>query len=285
MDRIVDTHVHFWTQATTSWLTDALGPINRDFLPEHHRAASAAAGVSRCVIIEAGATDAENQLIADIAEHDPFVGALILAADVRDPAFGHRLDEWQKLPKFRGVRMSFEGHTDSDIAAQPATVGGLQELARRDLIHDFLPLVAHLDAVVDALEQVPDLRAIIEHYAKPDFAGGLEPAWESAMIRLADATNASVKLSLSPQSARVGEYAARPGQGWPHTAIQPYTDFLLSELGPDRLMWGSDWPVALLTESYTSMLDLHRTLLGAIDEEDEHKLFRTNAEEFYQLEA
>ena len=285
MDRIVDTHVHFWTQATTSWLTSAMGPINRDFLPEHHRAESHSCDVSRCVVIEAGPTDAENQLIIDLADQDEFVGALILQADLDDPRLGKRLDEWQQLPKFRGVRMMFESHPAADIASQPAIVDGLQELARRDLIHDFLPLTRHLNDVVSALEQVPDLRCIIEHYAKPNFDGSLEADWVSAMTRLADGTSASVKLSLSPQATRIADYVTNPGQGWPLEAVRPYTDFLLSELGTDRLIWGSDWPVALLTDSYAGMLETHQTLLSDLDEVDQLKLFRSNAEEFYQLEA
>ncbi len=285
MERIVDTHTHFWTLATTTWVDESYGPMHRDFLPTDHRAESAACGVTRCVIVEAGSSDRENQLIAEIAGSDDFVGALILHAPLDDPDLGHKLDEWQQIPKFRGTRMMFEPIEDADIAARPAIVEGLKELARRDLVHDFLPLIKHLQGVAEALDQVPDLRCIIEHLAKPNFDGTFEQDWTDGMRRLVEDTACSFKLSLSPQVTRVAEYVANPGQGWPISAIQPYYDFLRSEAGSDRLIWGSDWPVAVLSGSYRDMLDTHRELLGDLDEVTEMKLFRRNAEELYQLEA
>ena len=285
MNRVVDTHTHFWTVATSSWLNESFGPLFRNYLVADHRAASASCGVTRCVVVEAGLTPAENELILDIADSDEFVGALILSAALDDPKLGHKLDEWQRRPKFRGTRMMFEPVDDGNIANRPAIVEGLKELSRRDLVHDFLPLHRHLAAVAAALEQVPDLRCVIEHLAKPEFADGIDAEWRSGMQRLIDETACSFKLSLSPRVATMSEYAASPGQGWPLDAVRPYYDFLCREAGSDRLFWGSDWPVATLTGSYGDMLTAHRTLLGDIDELTEMKLFRRNAEEFYQLEA
>ena len=241
--------------------------------------------MTRCVIVEAGPSAGENQLISDIAGSDDFVGALILSAKLDDPQLGHKLDEWQQLPKFRGTRMMFEPIEDADIASRPVVVESLKELARRDLVHDFLPLAQHLQGLAATLEKVPDLRCIVEHLAKPDFDGTVEQDWTEGIRRLVDDTACSFKLSLSPQSSRIAEYVANPGHGWPTDAVQPYYDFLLTEAGSDRLMWGSDWPVAVLTGSYQDMMTTHRTLLGDIDEITEMKVFRRNAEEFYQLEA
>ena len=96
-----------------------------------------------------------------------------------------------------------------------------------------------------------------------------------------------------PEKPRVQALLPRLGRGseldrrldGPISAIQPYYDFLRSEAGSDRLIWGSDWPVAVLSGSYRDMLDTHRELLGDLDEVTEMKLFRRNAEELYQLEA
>ena len=177
--------------------------------------------MTRCVIVEAGDTDVDNQTIIDFAAEFDFVGGLILRADLDDPGLGHKLDAWQKLPKFRGMRMNFEAHPDPGIATKPAVIEGLRELARRGLIHDFLPLVRHLDGIATAIEQVPDLKCIIEHYGKPDFDGTLEPAWEQAMRRIARDTGAFCKLSLSPQVTRIQQYLDNPKQGWPIDAMAP----------------------------------------------------------------
>ena len=285
MDRIVDTHCHFWWRKTNSWLDPSWDVLYQDYTPVEHQAASRPAGVTRCVIVEAGDTPVDNRTIIDFAARYDFVGGLILRADLDDPGLGHALDEWQKLPKFRGIRMNFEAHPDPGVAAKPAVIEGLKELARRGLIHDFLPLVRHLDGIAAAIERVPDLKCVVEHYGKPDFDGTVEPAWEQAMRRIARGTGAFCKLSLSPQVTRVQEYLDRPRQGWPIDAVRPYTAFYLDELGPDRLLWGSDWPVALLTTDYAGMLATHRQLLGPLAPEVEVKLFRTNAESFYGVTA
>ena len=285
MERIVDTHCHFWWRETNSWLDESWDVLYQDYTPVEHQAASRPVGVTRCVIVEAGDTDVDNQTIMDLAAEYDFVGALILRASLDDPRLGDTLDQWQKLPKFRGMRMNFEAHPDPDIATKPAVIEGLKELERRGLIHDFLPLVRHLDGIATSLEQVPDLKCIVEHYGKPDFDGTMEPAWEQAMRRIARDTNANCKLSLSPQVTRFQEYLDHPQQGWPIEAMRQYTACYLEELGPDRLMFGSDWPVALLTTDYAGMLATHRDLLGPLDPEVEVKLFRTNAEAFYNVTA
>lgn len=285
MDRIIDTHCHFWLLSTNSWLDDTWGVLYQDYRPVDHRAASSAVGVSRCVVIEAGPTDAENQTIIDMATEDDFIGGLILARDLDDPGLGHTLDEWQKLGKFRGIRMNFEQHPDPAIARKPGVIAGLKELAGRGLLHDFLPLVRHLDDIVDALQQVPDLKCIVEHYAKPDFDGTLEPAWAAGMRRLGRETNARCKLSLSPQVTRSAEYVESPGQGWPIDAMREYAALYMEEFGSDRLVWGSDWPVALMTTDYAGMLQTHRDLVGSVDPVAETKMFRTNAEELYGVSA
>lgn len=285
MDHIVDTHCHFWWRKTNSWLDENWGVLYRDYTPKDHQAASQPVGVTRCVIVEAGDTDVDNQTIIDFAAEFDFVGALILQADLGDPRLGHMLDEWQDLPKFRGVRMNYEAHPDPDIATRPEVVEGLKELTRRGLIHEFLPLVRHLDGVATSIEQVPELQCIIEHYAKPDFDGTMELEWEQGMRRIARETGARCKLSLSPQVSRSKDYLQNPNQGWPIESMRQYTDFLLEEVGTDRLIWGSDWPVALLTTDYAGMLATHRKLLGVLDPGIEIKLFRTNAEAFYDLTA
>lgn len=284
MERIVDTHCHFWSLAGSSWLDGEYGAMERDWRPEDHRARSAQEGVSRCVIVEAGSTEAENQHVIEIATRDDFVGGMILWASAGDPQFAARLDRWQRLPKFRGVRINFEQHTDPDIARQPAVLEQLQELAARGLVHDFLPLVRHLDDLAATLERVPDLHGIIEHYAKPDFDGSLDPVWERAMRRIAANTNAHCKLSLSPQVTRMKQMAAAPA-GWHVDAIRPYAQFYLEAFGVDRLMWGSDWPVMEATTTYAGMLRTHRESLGSLDAAVEEKLFRSNAERFYRIEA
>ena len=79
------------------------------------------------------------------------------------------------------------------------------------------------------------------------------------------------------------ELLANPDQGWPVEAVRPYVQFLLEEFGTSRLMWGSDWPIALLTTDYAGIYGAMREAIGPIGAEDELKLFHSNAVQFYEL--
>jgi L-fuconolactonase len=196
------------------------------------------------------------------------------------------LDGWQRNPKFRGVRARFEGHPDPDILAQPEVINGIARLAERGLILEFLVRAAHLKHILALYERIPRLKAIIEHMAKPDFVGGTDRAeWRSLMQALALNTPVACKLSLSPRVEELGDLLKEPRCGWPVEMIKPFVSSLVEWFGTSRLMWGSDWPVALLVANYQDTLHAMRTALGKLEPQEEEKLFRSSGMNFYQLES
>ncbi len=141
---IVDTHVHFWQFELLRRVWQPPPVIFRTFAPEDLVPDAAAAGVNRCVLVEAGTTDEDNQALADFAASSDFVGAMIAYADLESPALEQELDDFAEIPKFRGVRMRFEGHPDPHILARRSVLDGIRKVAERGLILEFLVDTSHL---------------------------------------------------------------------------------------------------------------------------------------------
>ncbi|MCL4488849.1 MAG: amidohydrolase family protein [Chloroflexi bacterium] len=282
---IVDTHCHMWQieLARQTWLKPEFGPLFRTFQPEDLSKASQEVGVDKCVLVEAGKTEEETRSLERMAASG-LIGAFIPFVDLANPALENELDRWQKNIKFRGVRMGFEGHSDPDILLRPAITQGLRAVARRGLVFEFLVRVPHLKDMLRVYERIPDLNGVIEHMAKPDLVGrGDSEEWRQQMIALAHNTRVTCKVSLSPRVEEMGQLLARPGGGWPAERIKPYVQFLIEHFGCDRLMWGSDWPVALLASDYAGTYRTMRQAIGPLEPADELKLFHDSAARFYRL--
>ena len=283
---IVDTHCHLWDLevARRTWITPDLNQLFNSFRPADISRASAEVGVGKFVVIEAGTTPEENASIAKMAAESDAIAGFAPWVDLESPQLCDELDRWQRDPKFCGVRMRFEGDPDPDILARPSIVDGLRKVAGRGIIFEFLVRTQHLAHVLEVCARIPELKAIIEHMAKPDMVEGTERAeWEKQMRALARNTNLAAKLSLSPRAELMDQLLANPDQGWPVEAVRPYVQFLLEEFGTSRLMWGSDWPIALLTTDYAGIYGAMSEAIGPIGSEDELKLFHSNAVQFYEL--
>ncbi len=281
---IVDTHVHFWQFELLRRVWQPPPVILRTFAPEDLIDDAAAVGVNRCVLVEAGTTDEDNHALADFAASSEFVGAMIAYADLESPTLEQELADFAKIPKFRGVRMRFEGHPDPDILSRQSVIDGIRKVAEQGLILEFLVDTSHLQDILRAYDHVPELKGMIEHMGKPDLRRGTDRAqWRQHMKALAQETNALCKLSIGPRVVDLEEIYAHQGQGWELEWIQPPIQYLVEQFGPERLVWGSDWPLVLLESDYAGGLEAMRDALGPLDAEDEMRLYRTTAVKFYSL--
>ncbi len=281
---IVDTHVHFWQFELLRRVWQPPPAILRTFAPEDLIDDAAAVGVNRCVLVEAGTTDEDNHALADFSASSEFVGAMIAYADLESPTLEQELADFAKIPKFRGVRMRFEGHPDPDILSRQSVIDGIRKVADQGLILEFLVDSSHLQDILRAYDQVPELKGMIEHMGKPDLRRGADrPQWRQHMRALAQETNAFCKLSIGPRVVDLEEIYAHQGQGWELEWIQPPIQYLVEQFGPDRLVWGSDWPLVLLESDYAGGLEAMRDALGPLDADDEMRLYRTTAVKFYSL--
>lgn len=272
----IDAHHHLWrlSRGDYGWLTPDLAPIHRDFAAADLEPLMAAAGISRTVIVQAAPTLDETLFLLDIAAETEWIAGVVGWIDMEAPDAIRQLDRLQAHPKFRGIRPMIQDIDDERWILHPALEPVFGALIERQLTFDALVLPRHLPHLLARLRQFPDLACVIDHGAKPDLAGGEITAWKQDIARIAAETRAFCKLS-----GLLTEAGATPSLD----AIRPAAEHILSVFGPDRVMFGSDWPVLNLAGSYSGWVDMVENLLSPLPEMDRQAIWGRNAASFYRL--
>ncbi len=291
----IDAHQHFWRLARGDyrWLRAddaALAPIHRDVEPAHLAPHAQAHGVRRTVLVQAADSTAETEHLLALASAHELIGAVVGWVDMADPASVALLERWARHPKFRGVRPMLQDLADPDWIATAPHPAVVQAMLDRGLRLDALVQPWHLAALRVFVERWPGLPVVIDHAAKPQLARGWQATgaqawaerWRGGLQALARHRQVHCKLSgLLTECAG----AARAGGDAGRAALQPVVDALLQWFGPDRVIWGSDWPVLELAAGYGDWVALTEHLLADLGERERAAIWHDNAVRFYALQA
>ena len=275
----VDSHHHFWDLKlfTYPWMPEGASVLRRDYMPADFRPLLKEAGVDKTVIVQAHQSVEETWWLLKIAHETPFVAGVVGWVDLTGPDAGHKLDELQKDPFFKGVRHIWHDEPEEDWLARPAAIRGLKEVARRGLTYDFLVRPQHLKHIPPIMDAVPDLRAVVDHIGKPDIRSRMVEPWLSDMRRVANIPGVMCKVS--------GMVTEADHKNWTPENLRPYTAHVLGMFGWDRLMYGSDWPVCVLAAPYQKVIDAARSALASLRPNEMSAVFGGNAVAFYGLVA
>jgi L-fuconolactonase len=271
----IDSHQHFWQVARGDygWMGEHVAPLLRDFMPDDLSPHLARAGIDRTIVVQAAETEAETDFLLDLAARTDFIAGVVGWLDMDADSFPDRLAHYRRNPLFVGLRPMLQGLDDDAYILRPRVLDHLRLVAEAGLPFDILTFPRHLPHVAKALAAVPDLRAVVDHLSKPSIAAGLLDPWREDIAAVAAFPNVSCKVS-----GMVTEASA----DWRLEDFRPYVDHVASVFGEDRLMFGSDWPVATLAASYAEVSSLARTLLGAhFGPAGLVKIFGGNAAKFY----
>ena len=275
---MLDAHQHFWKvdRGDYGWLTPDLKPLNRDFEPGDLAPLLERAGIERTVLIQAAETEAETDFLLAIAAHTEFVAGVVGWADMLADDFPLRLAHYSAQPKWVGIRPMLQEH-DPSLIGDPRFRAALAKIARRGVPFDILIFPQHLSAITAAVQAVPGLHAILDHISKPDMTRSMDPRWCSEIADLAAVPGVYCKISGLVTEA---------GADWNIDRIRPFVEFVADAFGPDRLVFGSDWPVCTLAASYEQVLEIARKILGDLYGPDEiHAIMETNGQRFYRLQS
>ena len=243
----VDAHQHFWTlgEVEYGWLASSeYEPIQRDFGPADLDPLLRAAGITRTITVQAANSFADTEaMLARADEHD-WISGVVGWIPLLDPvAASQALDGYCGRRAFRGVRHLVHDEPDPDWLLRASVRESLALLAERGLVFE-IPAVfpRHLLHVPLLAEELPGLRIVIDHLGKPPIASGSVEPWAAELARAAAYPNVYAKVS--------GLNTVAP-EGWTAEDLRPFVDIALGELGSDRLMFGSDWPVCLMADDYS----------------------------------
>jgi L-fuconolactonase len=273
---IIDSHHHFWDPSRRDypWMGDELAPIRRRFGPADLEPLLAAAGIDRTILVQTiSSLDETREFLATAAATD-FVAGVVGWVDLTDPSVGDTLAELRAGPdgKFlAGIRHQVHDEPDPRWLLRDDVQRGIQKVGEAGLIYDLLVKTRELPAAVQLATNLPDQTFVLDHIAKPRIAAGpRDPEWEQAMAPLAKCKNVYCKLS--------GMVTEAGWTTWTPERLEPYVVRVLDWFGPERCMFGSDWPVCLLASDYARVVSTMRAIVGESDE-----VFGATATRVYRL--
>ena len=247
---IVDCHQHFWDldKVDYPWLVPEYGPIFRTFEPDELAPQLQAAGVDRTVLVQsANSFEDTDSMLAHAADHE-WIGAVVGWVPLEDANATARVLDHTYLanPWFKGVRHLNHDEADPDWLVRPTVLDGLKVLEERKLVYEVVAVhPLHLIHIPTLAQARPDLTIVIDHLAKPPIAGGDYSVWKAEMEAAAAGPNVYAKVS--------GLNTAANWETWSAADLEEAVGFALEVFGPERLMFGSDWPVAILAGDYAKV--------------------------------
>lgn len=270
----IDAHQHVWSLARGDygWLTPALGPIYRDFVPDDLAPLLAAHGIDRTILVQAAPTAAETEFLLETARHTPFVAGVVGWSDFDARDAAERIAKLAGEPLLVGLRPMVHDIADPLWLERPGLDPAFAALGRHGLVFDALLRPAHIAPLLRRLERSPDMVCVVDHAAKPDLVSGQLDDWRSGIAALAARPSVCCKLS-----GLVTEAAP----DWSIDSLRPVFDHLLACFGPDRLIWGSDWPVLTLRASYGRWVETVEDLLAPLDRSAQAAIMGGTASRIY----
>ncbi len=279
---VVDAHHHFWdpSRADYPWMTDELAVIRRPFGPDDLRPLLAENCVDRTVLVQTRSSLEETKEFLQTAESTGFVAGVIGWVDLAAAGVAGELERLRRGPggsRLVGIRHQVHDEADPRWLCRPDVRRGLAAVADAGLAYDLLVRAPQLPAALETARDLPNLRFVVDHAAKPRIAGGqVDQEWAQALAPLADLPNVTCKIS--------GLVTEADWKTWRARDLEPYVRCCLDWFGEERLLFGSDWPVCQLASSYSRWVATLRELLGQLAPEAIPKVLGANAVRVYGLE-
>jgi len=254
---------------------DAMRVIRRDFLPEHLKAEIAAAGVDGVVSVQARQNLIETQWLLDFARQHDFIKGVVGWVELVSPQVGAELERFAANPKLKSVRHVVQGEPDDNFILRNDFNRGIRELRKFNLVYDILIFERHLPQTIQFVDAHPDQVFVLDHIAKPQIKANVFEPWHKNLRELARRPNVYCKASGLVTEA---DYAH-----WTEAQVRRYFEAALEVFGPQRLMFGSDWPVCQVACGYARWHKLVSGWISKLSQSEQARILGGTAQEAYKL--
>ena len=275
----IDAHHHLWRlgkELRYDWLQNpGLEAIRHDYVLEDLQPLLRAEGIDRSIFVQTLADLDETRWALQLADQHSMLAGVVGWVDLASPECQLQVDEFRGNPKFVGVRHVVHDEPDSNWIVRPEILSGLKILEAASIPFDLLFRPEHLHHVPTLARACPNLLLVIDHLAKPPIWSGRVESWLEAIRVAARFPNVFCKLSGMVTEADL--------QSWQPNDLRPYVDEVVHLFGPNRLMFGSDWPVCELAASYSQVHQVTRDLLANLSRTELTAIFGGTAVHFYQI--
>lgn len=271
----VDAHFHLWRYdpAELDWITDEMGVLKRDFLAGEVARELAASGVRGGVAVQARSSLAENDFLLDQMTSSTAILGVVGWVDLRAPNVESVLERY--AGRLAGVRHIVQSEPDDDFLLRADFQRGVGLLDRFGLSYDILIYPRQLPAACAFADRNPDLRLVVDHLAKPPIKAGVMEPWATDFRELARRPHVHLKVS--------GLVTEADWAGWTADQLRAYIDVAFAAFGPERILFGSDFPVCLLAASYRQVKDLVDAYIASLSAAEQARVLGENAVAFYRL--
>ena len=277
----IDSHHHVWDLSVREqgWMVgEALNPIKKNFSINDLRQAITGCGIDKTVVVQTVTNYDETPELLELADTDDLVAGVVgfLKIDAED-AISH-LDSYQSLRGFKylvGIRDIAHDYEDVKYLSKPQVIKNVQELGKRGLVYDLLTKTPHMRAAIDLVKACPNTKYVLDHISKPYIAKGDMQPWADQITELARFENVVVKVS--------GLFTEADWKNWKKEDFWPYLEHITKSFTPNRMMFGSDWPVCLLAATYKQSIDLVEEFTGKFSESEKNAFWAGTANKAYGL--
>jgi L-fuconolactonase len=273
----IDAHQHFWhfDPVRDAWITPDMAAIQRDFLPTDLQPLLQQHGLDGCVAVQASQSEAETDWLLELAAAHDFIKGVVGWVDLQADDVAERLGLYQQFAKLKGFRHVLQGERDRALVLQPAFRRGIEALATFDFTYDLLILPDQLGYAAELVKDFPNQPFVVDHIAKPLIKAQKIDGWMQDIRQLATHENVCCKVS--------GLVTEADWQHWQPQDFRPYLDVVFDAFGPERVLYGSDWPVCTVAGGYSRALGLLEDYLASFSPAEQALFWGNNATRFYNL--
>ena len=277
----IDTHLHSWDLSKVEYRRlNGLGePLERSYLIPEIIPQMQAANVDLAVMVQAEDKFTDTVYMLDLADQYDFIVGVVGWVPLEDSEKTKKaVARFRKNTHFKGVRHLIHILDDDKWLLRENVIESLKILAGNNLSFDVVgTTLVHLQCALEVAKKIPNLRIVLDHLNQPPIKTGEFGEWGSLMKAISKQENVYVKIS------GLGTASGNP-EGWQADDLRKYIKFVLDVFGPDRILSGGDWPVCILGGGYKKAWDAyHQIVSELVSEENQAKIFQTNAEAFYNL--
>jgi L-fuconolactonase len=272
----IDSHVHFWkyNKKRDAWITNDMKILQQDYLPEHLALSFKRNEIDGCIAVQADQSELETHFLVELAKTHKIIKGVVGWIDLQADNVEERLQYFSQFSIIKGYRHIVQGEPDAFLLRKKFQ-HGISLLKQYDYTYDILIYPKQLKPTLEFVSKFPDQKFIIDHCAKPDIKNKDIDDWKLLIKQAAEFPNVYCKLSGLLTEAKWKEWGAGD--------FYPYLDVVFEAFGTDRLLFGSDWPVILLSGIYVQWKSLLEKYMEQFAIEDKENVFGMNAVSFYNL--
>ena len=273
---IIDSHQHFWNynEKRDTWINESMEILKKDFLPHDLEPILKQNNIDGCIAVQADQSEEETEFLLKCASENKFIKGVVGWVDLCSENLESRLSYFSNNPIFKGVRHIVQAE-NSNYLRKKDVEKGIGKLSKFNLTFDLLITTEQIKSAISLVEKLPNQKFILDHIAKPKISEPIENEWLSGIIKLSEKKNVWCKLS--------GLVTETNGYNFEESDFNPFIKVIFENFGPDRILFGSDWPVCLLASNYKNVLGIIINYFKDYDSEVKKKIFGGNAKIFYNI--